>query len=178
MTGSEGWLRAAAIGVTVTCGLTLAVTGALLFAPDVRGRLSPATPPAYVPGTVVDVPAETYAARPHTLLIFSRSDCGACLGAVPVLERVVRELRDTGEFEVSLIARLATPEDELAYAERLGIPPSHVFPQDLDSLRVERVPTLLVVDASGSIRFAQEGAPTDEEVRSFVDGVLAASADD
>jgi len=153
------------------------MTVAFLLAPGVRSHMS-ADPPAYVPGTSVDVPAQTYASRPYTLLIFSRSDCGACLNAVPVLAQLVQELRDTGEFEVSLIARLTTPEDELVYAERLGIAASHVFPEDLEALRVERVPTLVVVDASGRIRLVQEGAPAVDEVRSFVDRVLAASAHD
>jgi hypothetical protein len=49
-------------------------------------------------------------------------------------------------------------ESELAFARGLGLVDGQVAPVDLRTLRLRRVPTIVLVDRHGAIHYALEGA--------------------
>jgi len=133
--------------------------------PSVRASLgfSPPPPaPSYVAGQSSDFPASLFQQAPHTLAIFFRSDCGACARIKPFLVRLAA--RDDGAaVRVVAVTGAGNRADALAFAKQIGLGESGLVMMDLGSLRLRRVPTVVLMDRSGVIQAALEGIPSSQE---------------
>jgi len=162
---TDKFVGQAATAVTVGCVAVVAITVSVLAVPSLRAKLGfPASPTSYAVGERVDVPAALYQGSSPTLLVFARNSCSACQRGKPVFARVTRELRDQS-VNVVVVTSQAHREDEIPYARDLGLDEGHVIGIDLSSLRLKVVPTLVLVDGQGQVRFTSEGviSPTQEQ---------------
>lgn len=136
--------------------------------PSVRTSLgigrTPARP-SYVAGQTVDLSSNVFGQAPHTLAIFFRSDCGACERMRPYLARLAAR-EDGRALRVIAVTGVANSLDSLAFARGIGVDQSRLITMDLATLRVQRVPTILLLDHAGRIETALEGIPSaqDEEI--------------
>ncbi len=87
-------VRRTTTGVLVACLAVVAVTVCAATVPAVKNRLGLSTPEglSYAVGGRVDVPASLYSSTSRTVLVFSRSSCGACQRAKPVEAAIALEL--------------------------------------------------------------------------------------
>lgn len=67
-------------------------------------------------------------------------------------------------------------QDELRFAADLGLDEAHVVQMDLSGLRVQHVPTFLLADDSGRIRYVVDGVLTEESRKAMVDAAAALPA--
>ena len=74
----------ASVAFTVTLAVSLLVVAWPRVAHGLGINAQPPTE-AYAAGEHVDVPADWYSSRPHTLILFGRASCGACDKAKPYL---------------------------------------------------------------------------------------------
>jgi hypothetical protein len=175
MVALEGLLGRLASVLVVACVLTVAATGVAIAVPQLRERLKTPEAPAYVVGQHVDLPASVYGGSPYTLLILARSNCGACQRAAPLFAALIADLKSRSDIGVRLVTRRVR-SDELRYAAAIGLDEANVVLTDLTSLRVERVPTLLLVDRGGRVLLAHEGAPASStEFTSFIHSATQAT---
>lgn len=89
--------------------------------------------------------------------MFARSTCTVCQRSVPFLAQLVRESARAG-VQVRLLSNAPLTPDELAYARALGLDSTQVVVADWRTLRVKRVPTLVLVNQRGEIDYAREGS--------------------
>lgn len=144
------------IALTVAAVAIVCATAALVARPDLRARLGLASEP-YAVNQVVDVPVAIYDSSSYTLMIFARSTCEVCQRSSAFLRRLAGESAGAGA-DVRLITSAPVAEGELAFARTLGLPDGQVAPVDLKTLRLRRVPTIVLVDRRGAIHYAREGA--------------------
>lgn len=123
--------------------------------------------PAYTAGDKLDLPSALYDGASRTLLIIARSDCGDCQAAKPLLTQLVRENRRLERSRVALVVRRST-EAEQAFASDIDVSDSEIVALEFADFRVKRVPTVLVVDGAGMIRFAHENAVPASEHEAFL----------
>jgi thiol-disulfide isomerase/thioredoxin len=153
------------VAVAVVCATALTVTAVAIAMPSVRSSLGFAPPPpapSYAAGQPADFPASLFQQAPHTLAIFFRSDCGACARMKPFLARLAAR-DDAATVRVVAVTSLGTRADALAFAKQIGLGESHLVIMDLGSLRLKRVPTVVLMDRSGAIQTALEGIPSSQE---------------
>lgn len=146
----------------MACAVLIAGTGALLVSPSLRTRFGFSTPvaAAYTVGDRIDVPVDLYDSSPATVLIFARSTCGACQRAKLQFAAVVARLRAVAPVTLGLVTTGARTSDEWAYAQAIGLRETELKTISLEHLRLRVVPTIVVVDRAGVIRYAFEGAPS------------------
>jgi hypothetical protein len=143
----------------------VAITVGVLAVPSLRAKLGfPAHATSYAVGERVDVPAALYQGSSPTLLVFARNSCSACQRGKAGFARVTYELR-RHPANVVVVTSQAHRDDEIPYARDLGLDESHVIGLDLSGLRLKVVPTLVLVDDEGQVRFTSEGviSPTQEQ---------------
>jgi hypothetical protein len=145
-----------AIALAVTAVVIVGATAALVARPDLRARLGLA-PEAYAVRQVVDVPPAIYNSSSYTLLIFARSTCDVCQRSAKFLSRLAGQTAGAGAG-VRLVSSAPVVASELAFARALGLSDAQVAPVDLKTVRVRRVPTIVLVDRHGEIHYAREGA--------------------
>jgi hypothetical protein len=145
-----------AIALAVAAVVVVVATAALVARPDLRSRLGLAPEP-YAVNQVVDVPSTIYDSSSYTLLIFARSTCDVCQRSAKFLSRLADQAAGAGA-EVRLVSGAPVVESELAFARALGLSDAQVAPVDLKTVRVRRVPTIVLVDRRGEIHYAREGA--------------------
>ena len=80
-----------------------------------------------------------------------------CRSSVPFLARLVQEAAASG-VAVRLVSSAPVSPDELAFAQALGLGATELVGVDVRTLRVKQVPTVVLVDRAGDIRYAREGA--------------------
>jgi hypothetical protein len=150
-----------ATGVALGCAALVGLTSILLFVPSLRATFgfSAAAAPAYALGEQIDVPAEVYAASSATVLIFARSTCGACQRAQPEFTALISRLRSERSTDVRLMTTGAGRSEEASYARAIGLTDRELSVADA-RVRVRIVPSLVVVDRHGVIKFFSEGIPT------------------
>ena len=146
------------------CVAIVAVTLAALAKPELRARLglAPARPASYSVGDRIDVPDRLFAASPLTLLVFVRSNCGACQSAKPAFARITSQLGATSTRTVIVTAGARSAE-ELGYATDVGLDRTHLETMDFSNLKLQVVPTLVLVDQRGKVLYAVEGVPSDAQ---------------
>jgi hypothetical protein len=150
---SDATTRRWATGIAAGSVLLVVTTAVALYI--AVGRMSA---PAYAAGQQVDLPATLYAGAPRTLLVIARSSCGGCQAAKPWLRDLVDEARRAGPVRVALLVEKPEPAEH-AFAREIGVAPEDVVAVELTRFKVRRVPTILLVDGGGAIRFSHEDAP-------------------
>jgi hypothetical protein len=88
----------------------------------------------------------------------------------------VAELHGSPSVGVSVISGESRRDDEVAYVREIGLTEAGLVSMSLGGLRLKVVPTLVVVDRSGTVRFASEGVPsasTQGELLSTIRGLAA-----
>ena len=160
-------LRRFVSATTVVFGLVFLGTVATLFVPPVRGWVTaPERKPAYVVGDKVDLPDSYYSKADRTLVIFARSSCAGCQRAKPLLKKAAGAGKNTDRSRVLLTAG-SDLAAEARYAGEVGLEPWE-FQRAPDGLRVDSVPTLLIVDREGTILLSREGIVWSPEVEKAV----------
>jgi hypothetical protein len=164
--------------IVVALALALVMVGA--YVPSVGSQLlrhvGQKSMRGYVAGERIDLQQDRYSASPFTLILFARSNCGACQRALSSL----RQLHDSLPPGTKLI--IVTPtglpeEPELRYAEAIGLTARDVYRVDPFKTRARSTPTLVLVDKSGRIRFVREGMSA-EKYAEVSGAILRASATD
>jgi hypothetical protein len=170
-------LRRAATTVTIACVSVVAVSALVIAVPALRQRwgAEASTRPAYVVGDQIDLPARIHDASPLTLLIFSRAGCGACQTAKPALTSLIAKLHDHPAVRALMIVREGSEPAEREYLHEIGLDDSRLVAVDFTSLRLVRVPTLVLVDRGGAVRYSLEGVTTAVEQEALIR--IAASLD-
>jgi thiol-disulfide isomerase/thioredoxin len=135
----------------------VAVTAIVLARPGWRDAVGLGPRPAYATRSRIDVPPEVYRSSPFTIVLFARSTCAVCRSSVPFLTRLVQEAAASG-VAVRLVSSAPVAPAEVAFAQALGLGATQLVGVDVRALRVKQVPTVVLVDRSGDIRYAREGA--------------------
>lgn len=143
--------------VTVVTASALVVT-----VPALRHRWgqSPPPGPTYVVGDRIDLPETIHESSPLTLLLFTRAGCGACQAAKSAFARLVVGLRDRPSVRTLMIVREGSEPEEREYLRAIGLDENRLVGVDFRNLRLRRVPTMVLVDRRGEVRYSLEGAPT------------------
>ena len=165
MRGGERLARVA-IALAVAALAVVGATAVLVARPDLRARLG-MTSGAYAVDHVIDLPQSIYGSSSYTLVIFARSTCEVCQRSAGFLRRLAAETAAAGGA-VRLVASAPVAEGELVFARALGLADSQVAAVDLKTLRLERVPTIVLVDRRGAIHYAREGAVPASEQENFI----------
>lgn len=156
--GVDRIVRRASSIAAVTLLVLVTGTVVVLLVPALRGLVSrtPAPDAVYPVGTLIDLPAALYASNDRTLLIFGRSSCVGCQRAKPLFRAAASQVRGYDRWAVHLISTGHLPEDEESYRAELdaNIPMQLV---DAATLRLRRVPSLIVVDTAGTVLMSREG---------------------
>jgi hypothetical protein len=128
----------------------------------------------YSIGTLVDFPRDWLSGSGFTAVLFLRHSCGACQAAVPQFRRIVDR---AGAKNVSVIAvtlrsdRRLDEDQDRSFARELGLTDSQIHVSDAGTLRLRRVPTMLLVTSDGRIVYHAAGAITSSDI----DRLLGAS---
>ena len=152
--------------VTVLCVTTIAITVAALASPSFRDRLGLGSkePPAYPRGSQIDLPEDLYSASDLTLFIFIRHDCSACQAAKPAFARIATQLAGAS-VPVRLVGSSSAEEANATYLAELSLARSQLVSTSLNGHRIHSVPTAVLVDRTGAVRYSFEGAPTAAQER-------------
>jgi len=162
----EQFVGRAAYGLTVgALGLLLGTAG-LLAIPAVRERLT-TRPASYAAQQHIDVPASLYESARATVVLFGRGSCAACQRAKPVLADLAQRLSELG-VPLRLAVNGEDPTGDAAYATSLGLTDQQIVTVNTASLRLHVVPTIVLVDRQGLIRYAHEGAPTADDATALL----------
>lgn len=157
--GRERLIRSGALVVVALAAVVLVGTAALLASTTMREWLGvggTAPKPAYAVEDSIDVPAELFDGAPFTVLVFANHTCGACRNSASEFSALVGELaaRSVPSLLVTGNAPSVAGEE---FARQAGFLPTDVRHIELRNLRIERVPLIVVVDQSGTVRLVKEG---------------------
>ena len=154
--------------LVVTSGAVLLVVAtAVVIATPLRSWFHRGHSVAYAVGDRIDLPPSLYAASEFTAVFFARSDCGVCQETKSLYAAVLSDLRSSGVAKVVLLGRASHHDEDGAYASELGLDATEYASAEFGRLRLDRVPTLIVVNRSGTILGAWEGAPARSERHDF-----------
>lgn len=151
--------------MAVICATAVTVTAVALAMPSVRTTLGlrPAAPrPSYAPGETVDLPEAVFKETQHTLVIFFRPDCGACERLKPFLTRLAAR-SDPASLRVIAVTSASNRQAAVAFAKQIGLDELQLVTMDLRTVRVSQVPTLVLVNHTGTVEGAIQGIPTSQE---------------
>ena len=140
-------------------------TIALLTWPRVKTALGlgPKPEAAYKTGDVVDAPKDWYDGAAHTLIIFARADCGACVNAKPFFKSLVSRVQATGHARVVLGGVSSEGLPDAAYATSIGLDATMARTTKPRQLRLKSVPTIVLVSADGHITGAWDYLGPDKQ---------------
>lgn len=174
--GAESFLRRVATVVTVLCLAIVATTIVAVASPTLRARLGlvPSAPPSYAAGSHIDLPHEMYSLAPVTLFAFVRYDCSGCQATKPILAEIAARLREDSVPTV-LVANNLHPEEELRYGTDAGLDRAHVVTMDWAGagLRLQRVPTFVLVNRTGEVIYASEGVPSESQQKDLLNAATS-----
>ena len=111
----------------------------------------------YAVGDRIDVPVSLYESAPVTLLVFTRSGCGTCQRAKSAMATLAAALRDRATVRVTMVVADGTQADERKYLHDIGLTDGHLAGVDFRALRLQRVPTTVLVDRTGRVLYSLEG---------------------
>jgi len=151
-------IRRASVAVSAGLALMVVATAGYIVWPQIASKAgvrAAETPPPYVAGQAVDVPAAWYADAPQTLIVFARASCAACEKAQPFLKEIVGHM--SGHGAVVMAHPAGADEADRKFASGIGIADDHVMVAT-PGMRVRVTPTLVLVDRQGRIVDAWEGA--------------------
>lgn len=113
----------------------------------------------YQVGQLVDLPPALYQSDARTLILFARNSCSACQDAKPFLTELIAAFNKSADGKALLLSEDGIVEERV-YAAEIGIAEAQVRTMDLRGLRVRSVPTVLLVNARGTVLFVGEGVPS------------------
>jgi thiol-disulfide isomerase/thioredoxin len=165
--------RIVATAAIVTCAIVVGGTVLILVTPAARAAVSDAFEGGqpYETGRPIDLSPAAFQPSSPTTVFFVRSSCGACREAVPIFQTLVREIAGHPSWR-ALVVTDRRDRNAATYAELLGARQADVIQVDFATLRLRRVPTVVVVDGSGLVRFAHEGPPDPSGESTLVAAVL------
>jgi hypothetical protein len=149
-----------------SCVLLVLGTSALFLAPGARSWLM--RHERYSIGDHIDLPDILSDQESISLLVFSRHDCGACQEAKTSLADLVRVVRADASVRIRLVTGTARAEENRRFARDIGVQPEELISIDWDSVRVDSVPFVLVVDRGGIVRYAHQGTPETSQVTAVI----------
>ena len=145
-------MRRVTIAVTVFALCTVGATSALVLSPTLRRLLGVEHAAVdYVVGQRVDLPLDSFPAEERNLLLFVRGTCSACQNAVPALKQFIVDVSGRSGVSVRMVTSQLYAEDAPTFALRIGLSATQIMSIDMASLRLQRIPTLLVVNRAGVI---------------------------
>lgn len=145
------------------CVAVVAGSLVLVLRPEWRRALGLGGRQGYAVGEQVDFPVRVYGSSPFTLVVFSRSDCPACQGAKPAIKELIDALRPVPSVRVAMVAARGEAPEEHQFGRDLGLTEKDVMQIDLGDLRLDGVPTTLLVDRSGRVHYSLKGPPTSSD---------------
>ena len=153
--------RRTATIVICTCAAIVASSVFALAVPGWRRALGLVVPDGagYAVGDRIDVPVSLYESAPVTLLVFTRSGCGTCQRAKSAMATLAAALRDRATVRVTMVVADGTQADERKYLHDIGLTDGHLAGVDFRALRLQRVPTTVLVDRTGRVLYSLEGEP-------------------
>lgn len=177
-TRSERWGRRLAYGLLILSLGVLAGTSAIAFSPSLRARagLGGTPVPGYAIGDAIDLPAQYFNAAPQTLVLFVSGTCGATVRSASLLGGIADHLKATST-RVVIFSPADRAADQALLARRMGLDRAAFIPVDLTQYRVRIVPTAVLVDQRGRVRYVQEGAVGLSEQQAILDAAGAATPD-
>jgi hypothetical protein len=146
-----------ASAITAGCVVLLLVTAALLASPAFRARVGFAPPHAgYDIGQRINLPSSAFGSADRALVLFASADCSACRRAKPFLLDLAKRAdgQPATRFVVAMdvSAGEKTRADGVSYVRAIGLADERLMPFDPSTTRVQRLPTVLLVDRSGIVR--------------------------
>jgi len=153
-----------ALTIALVCVLVLVATLATLAMPSIRLVLgfAPAQAGAYALGERIDVPPAVYESSQYTVVVFARSGCGVCQQMKPWLSDLAERVQQRASSRVVMVVGAGQLKDEIAFAGEIGLGRERVVPLTPGPIKVQVVPTVVLVDRQGRVLFVQEGAPLAE----------------
>lgn len=141
----------------ISAGLVL-LTVVVLFLPAVLIRLGlrAETTGSYPVNSVIDVAPDVYEGSTYTLIVFARSTCQVCQKVRPLVADVVTATKSSPEFQRRLIAVAGAGPDEIDFGESLGFSRDEIVGRSQRHLRLETVPTLVIVSRTGRVLLSIE----------------------
>jgi thiol-disulfide isomerase/thioredoxin len=142
----------------IMIAMTLAgVTVALAVSASFRSVVRIGKPELMHVGDRTTLPASFFSASPVSLVVFSRSNCGACIALKPTLRRLVQAFDGRGQVRI-VVPKKSPANLEMAFARELGLTPDKVTVED-EQLGITAMvaPTFVVLDCAGRIRYIAEG---------------------
>ena len=154
--------------------LLLAVVTTVVVArvPQSRRWLGLTPQPAYAAGQSIDVPQSVYRGSRRTVIIFVQDWCEACRKAKPIFAELSRNISTIEGVRMVLVPPGGYSAEEIRYAQDIGLAATAVEHLRGEAVRVQIVPTLVVVDNTGQILFAHVGVPRQGEERAFLRATL------
>lgn len=150
-TERERHIVRAAVGTVV---VALAIVSTTAIAGWWRLRAAPA--PSYAVGDKIDLPPDAYSNTEKTLVLFLRESCAVCQTEAPHLAELVRRVGiDSTSVASVVVTGSARVEAEREFAARFKGASHRQVP--FEDLKVQTVPTVVLVDRHGVVLFAQEG---------------------
>ena len=159
-----------ALAVAIGCIALVVVTVGVLAMPAARSRLglAPSKTPAYTVGGRIDVPASVYEATPLTVVIFARDTCAACQRSQVLFAKATADLAAEPSVHVVMMTTAPNRSGDLDYARAIGLDEHRLIPLDATHLRLKLVPTLVLVDRYGEVRYSHEGVPSPADIHELV----------
>jgi len=131
------------------------------------------SPPMYAVGERIDQIGQVdFQKSPKTLVMYLREDCEYCRRSLPFYQRLASAARQSGAQSLRLI--VATTDEAkpmLAYLKAHGISVDEVASVKPGALKIPGTPSLLLVDAGGTITHVWRGwlePKKEEEVLSIL----------
>lgn len=117
---------------------------------------SAALKPAYALGETLDVPPSLYAGAEQTLVIFVRESCSVCRAEADGLAKIAATLKELpSPLPTVVVTGSNDVEADSAFARSFGqIRHEHVA---FSRLKLQVVPTIVLVDRQGTVLYAREG---------------------
>jgi thiol-disulfide isomerase/thioredoxin len=156
------WVGRIAFALSIgSAALVLLTVGALAM-PAARARLglAPVRTSGYPVGGRIDVPPSVYDASPYTVVLFARSTCVFCQRARPLFAKLAADVAEDPSVRMVMVSSPSGRTGDLEYARSVGLDESRIVVLDPRSLRLKTVPTLVLVDRQGQVRYSHEGMPT------------------
>jgi hypothetical protein len=155
-------LANAATALAFVCLVVLAATTLPLLVPSMRTWISFGRSSAgYRVGDRIEIAGSPYRRASRTVLIFSRSSCGACQSSKRLFTSLVSDLSAASNVAAVLVTPDSLVEEETRFAHDVGIPADRVLRTDLNNFNLRMVPTLVVVDSEGRVLKVHEGILTE-----------------
>lgn len=146
--------------------LVIAASVTLARSPQLRSHLwLTQNPTGYHIGETLEVSQDVFGASESTVVVFASSWCPACQASVGLFRSILREVRLSPSTRFALLLTgPKSPRDSL-YVNGIGVAGNEVWEQSAwkaARVKLDSIPTILVVDRLGRVELVWVGAPGSE----------------